>query len=145
MDNPVHGLGSGRFPFHFARAYRLPALIFGITPRTASVMMHRNELHVRFGPWRLETPLSNIKQARRTGGFSFIKTAGPAHLSLADHGITFATNGDDAVCLEFHEPVRAMEPTGRLLHPGATLSVTDPQAFLHALNAHGVTIVSDDT
>ncbi|MDN5901352.1 MAG: hypothetical protein L0H74_14985 [Brachybacterium sp.] len=140
MTTPAHGLGSGRYPFRFTSAYRLPALLFGVTPRTAWAAVHRNELEVHFGLWRLRTPLTNIKHAQRTGGFGFIKTAGPAHLSLADHGITFATNGDDAVCLEFHAPVPAMEPTGRLLHPGATLTVADPEALLHILDTHGVSV-----
>jgi hypothetical protein len=40
-----------------------------------------------------------------TGDCSFIRTAGPAHLPLADHGVTFATNGDRGVCVCFHDPV----------------------------------------
>ena len=145
VTSHVHGLGSGRFPFRFAAPYRLPALVFGIVPKTAWATVEHNKLDVRFGPWRLRTPLSNVKRARRSGGFAFIKTAGPAHLSLADHGITFATNGDDAVCLEFHDPVPAMEPTGRLRHPGATLTVADPQELLRLLDAHGVDVIDDES
>lgn len=65
--------------------------------------------------------------------FAFIKTAGPAHLSLVDRGVTFATNGDRAVCLEFHSPVTAIDPMGLLTHPNATLTPSDPEAFLVAL------------
>lgn len=119
-----------RLPFRFARAYRLPALAFGVTPQTAHVDLTDHELVVRFGFWRLRTPVSNVEGVERTGGFSLLKTAGPPRLSLADKGVTFATNGDDAVCVRFHEPVSVLDPTGRLRHPGATLTVADPDAVL---------------
>ncbi len=124
-----------RFPFRFAPAYRLPALLFGVTPATARVEVDDTELRARFGPWSLRTPLTNIDSVQRTGGFQFLKTAGPAHLSFTDHGVTFATNGDDAVCVCFHEPVRVLDPTGRLCHPGATFTVADPAALRAALTS----------
>ncbi len=122
-----------RHTFRFSSRYRLPALALGITPRTALVQVTDDELSVRFGLWRLRTPRVNISGAELTGGFSFVKTAGPPHLSFTDHGVTFATNGDRALCLRFHEPVKALDPTGRLRHPGATLTVTDPVALAERL------------
>ena len=119
-----------RFPFRFATSYRLPALAFGVTPMTAYVDVTETELLVRFGLWGLRTELTNIADAERSGGFAFLKTAGPPHLSFTDKGVTFATNGDDAVCVLFHDPVRVLDPTGRVRHPGATLTVADPDAFL---------------
>ncbi|MFC6285290.1 hypothetical protein ACFP3Q_03925 [Nocardioides sp. GCM10027113] len=95
--------------------------------------MDDDELRARFGPWTLRTPRSNVAGGTETGGFAWLKTVGPAHLSLTDHGVTFATNGDHAVCLTFHDPVRVLDPTGRLRHPGATLTVADPPAVLRAL------------
>jgi hypothetical protein len=121
------------FPFAFAPAYRLPALVLGITPATTSVRVVDDELLVRFGPWSLRTPLSNIAGAERTGGFAFIKTAGPPHLSFSDRGVTFATNAEAALCVQFHEPVPAIEPTGRIRHPGATMTVADPDGLARAL------------
>ena len=122
-----------RFPFRFAAAYRPPALVLGITPRTAYVELTEQDLVVRFGLWRLRTGLANVAGVERTGGFAYLKTAGPPHLSFADHGVTFATNGDDAVCVRFHEPVRLLDPTGRITHPGATLTVAEPQMLEDAL------------
>jgi hypothetical protein len=122
-----------RFSFKFSPSYRLPALLFGVTPATAWVEADETELRARFGPWSLRTPRANVASTRATGGFGFVKTAGPAHLSLADRGVTFATNGDCAVCVLFYEPVRAIDPTGRLKHPGATFTVADPAALIAAL------------
>lgn len=129
--------GVQRHGFDFDPAYRLPALLFGIVPATAWVEADEaaRTLTARFGPWRLRTTLDNVAGAQRTGDFAFLKTAGPAHLSLADHGVTFATNGRDAVCVRFHDPVRVLDPTGRLRHPGATLTVADPAALLTTLEA----------
>lgn len=122
------------FNFRFAAAYRLPALMFGITPSTTAVTLYPHELVIRFGAWRLRTPRENIASTEETGGFRFVKTAGPAHLSLTDHGVTFATNSNHALCLRFHQPVKALDPTGRLRHPGATVTVADPAALMIALS-----------
>ena len=116
------------FAFRFESSYRLAALPFGVTPRTASVSVG-DELSVRFGPWRLRTSLDNIKAVEITGPYSFVKTAGPARLSFADRGVTFATNGDSGVCVCFRQPVAALDPIGLLRHPGATLTVEDVQGL----------------
>ena len=122
-----------RHDFTFARSYRLPALVFGVTPSTAWVEVGPHGLFVRFGPWRLHTTIDNIDEVHRLGGFAWWKTAGPAHLSFADRGVTFATNGDDAVCLTFRRPVAGIDPTGTIVHPGATLTVRDPGALIDEL------------
>jgi hypothetical protein len=124
---------SRAFPFVFTPAYRAAALAFGITPRTTSASVEDGDLRVRFGPWSLRTPLKNVVGAELTGGFSFLKTAGPPHLSFADRGVTFATNGDRALCVRFEEPVAGIDPTRRIKHPGATMTVADPEALARAL------------
>lgn len=125
---------SRRFEFAFASAYRLPALCFGITPATSHVVLTDDELRVRFGPWSMVTHLDNITSHEETGDFRWIRTAGPPHLSLSDRGVTFATNGERALCLTFREPVRAIDPTGLVRHPGATLTVTRPDLLAAALD-----------
>ena len=122
-----------RLEFRFAPSYRPLALLFGITPTTAYAEVADGELRVRYGLWRLATPLRNVRSTERTGGFAWLKTVGPPHLSFADRGVSFTTNGDDALCILFHEPVAALDPTGRLRHPGATLTVADPAALATAL------------
>ena len=123
------------FPFRFATPYRWAALPFGVTPSTSGVEVTADELRIRFGPWRLSTPLSNVRQTSVTGPYGFAKVAGPAHLSVADRGLTFATNGDRGLCMLLHEPVRGLEPTGRLRHPGVTVTVADCDGLAAALDA----------
>src|SRR5215213_334095 len=124
-----------RFAFRFARSYRPLALAFGITPSTAYVDVADGQLRATFGLWRLETPLSNVVSTEETGGFTWVKTVGPPHLSFADRGVSFTTNGDAALCVRFREPVKVLDLTGRLRHPAATFTVADPAALAAALDS----------
>ena len=121
------------FEFTFSTAYAAAARPLGITAATTSVEVGPHWLYVRYGPWKLLTPRTNVVAAHITGDFSFIKTAGPPHLSLSDRGVTMASNGDRALCLEFAQPVTAIDTTGVIRHPGATLSVADPEGLAAAL------------
>lgn len=121
------------FDFRFEPAYRVAGLPFGVMPATTSVTVESGELRARFGPWRVRTPLSNVAGSEVSGPYSFVKTAGPAHLSFTDRGVTFATNGERGLCIRFHQPVRAMDPTGRLRHPGLTVTVADVDGLAAAL------------
>jgi hypothetical protein len=125
------------YSFRFDGAYQLAALPFGVTPATTSVTVEAGELVVRFGLWRLRTPLANVAGTEATGPYSFVKTAGPAHLSFTDRGVTFATNGERGLCIRFREPVRALDPTGRLVHPGATVTVDDVDGLAAELASKG--------
>ena len=121
------------FPFRFTPAYLAAGAPFGITPATSGVRLDQRGLRVQYGPWRLVAELDNIAGAVRTQDFAFLKTAGPPHLSFSDRGVSFTPNGDLAACLTFHRPVKGIDPTGIIKHPGATLGVRDVDAFLHRL------------
>ena len=123
-----------RYDFRFAPAYRLAALPFGITPWTAYVEVDDLALRVRYGLWSLRTTRANVRSVQRTGPFAFIKTAGPPHLSFTDRGVSFATNGDEGLCVQFHTPVPGIDPTGRIKHPGATMTVDNLDGLLAALD-----------
>lgn len=122
-DDPVMG---ETFRFRFSRAYAFAALPFGIAKPTTLLVVTVGQLRIRFGPWRLETPLTNIAATEVSGPYSFAKTAGPPHLSFSDHGVTFATNGERGACIVLHEPVAALNPLGPPLHPNITVTVDDP-------------------
>jgi hypothetical protein len=121
------------FRFAFEPSYRFAALPFGITDRTARVVLTDTELEARFGPWRVRTPLSNLAGVELTGPYGFLKTAGPAHLSVADRGLTFATNGRQGVCMRFREAVGGIDPLRRIRHPGLTVTVADCAGLRQAL------------
>ncbi|MFF3437485.1 hypothetical protein [Streptosporangium sp. NPDC002721] len=121
-----------RFAFGFDPAWRIPLLLFGVTPGRAFAEVREGELSVRFGFWSLRTPLSNIAGTTVTGPYSPWKVIGP-HLSLADRGVTFGTNAGRGVCVRFRTPVPALAPGGFLTHPGATLTVSDTEGLVEAL------------
>ena len=126
--------GPRLFPFRFAATYRLPALLFGVTSTTAGVWVDESALRIRFGPWRLQTPLSNVVATMKTGPFALIKTMGPAHLSFADRGLTCATNSERGLCIRFDRPVPGIEPLGLLRHPAVTVTVADCDGLAEALD-----------
>jgi hypothetical protein len=105
----------------FATASR----VFGVTSENSYVDINDGKLEIRFGPWRLTTPISNVAGAQVTGPYAAWKVLGPAHLSLRDRGITFATSNRRGVCIQFNEPVPALEPRGLIRHPAATVTVED--------------------
>ncbi len=121
------------YRFAFEGSYRWPARVFGVTERSAVVTVTDTELLARFGPWTVRTPLANITAVSITGPYRFVKTAGPAHLSFADRGITFATNHSRGVFVEFQNPVGGLEPTGLLTHPNLTVTVADCDALARRL------------
>jgi hypothetical protein len=122
-----------QFAFRWTPAYRALAFPFGVHPGNTFVRVDLDELGIRFGPWTLRTTLGNITGCEETAGYALVKTAGPARLSLADRGVTFATNPDRGLCIRFAEPVTAIDPLGRIRHPGATVTVVDPDGLRRAL------------
>jgi hypothetical protein len=122
-----------RFDFRFARAYRLAARPFGITPARAWVQLEDEQLIANYGPWQLRTTLANINRAAITGPYRFYRTAGPARLGLTDGGLTFASNGERGVLLSFRKRVPAIDPFRLIRHPELTVTVADVHGLLDAL------------
>ena len=122
-----------RFEFAFAPAYRVASAPFGVTPKSSWVEVSRAGLDAHFGPWRLSTPIANVKAVSITGPYRFVKTAGPARLAITDRGLTFATNGRRGVLVLFHSPVRGIDPLGLIRHPELTVTVADVDGLASAL------------
>ena len=118
-----YGPPVARFAFRFHPLYRVLGLPFGVMPGTSLVEVVDDHLVVRFGPWYLRTPVTNVVGCDPSGPYAVSKTAGPARLSLADRGVTFATNRDAGLCIRFAEPVPAIDPFRKILHPGITVTV----------------------
>lgn len=74
-------------------------------------------------PWHLCTPVANVVGCERSGPYSVTKTAGRARLSLADRGLTFATNADAGLCIRFADSVAALHLFGQIRSPGITVIV----------------------
>lgn len=127
---------STQYRFEFEDRYRVPARVFGVSERSAVVTVDATDVEAKFGRWTVRTPLANIASVSITGPYSFLKTAGPPHLSFSDRGITFATNSRRGVCLAFRRAVPGIEPAGVLKHPNLTVTVQDCDALLEQLRVH---------
>jgi hypothetical protein len=126
--------GTHRFNFAFDPRYRTLSRPFGIKPENTWVEVSETAIDVRFGPWRLSTPLENVSDVAVTGPYALWKTAGPARLAVTDRGLTFATNGDRGVRISFHRPVRGIEPLGAIRHPELTVTVADVEALANLIS-----------
>jgi hypothetical protein len=122
---------STSFPYErdirFAAVWPLLALpgFQGVT------LTDENTFVARFGPFTLETPLTNVAGAHATGPYRWWTAVGP-RLSFVDDGLTFGTTNRGGVCVHFRAPVKAV--IGRKNHSALTVTVADPAALVDALN-----------
>ena len=137
MTPPAEPSPGRTFEFAFDPLYRAVALAFGVTPGRAGVDVRNGRLVARYGPWRLSTDVANVAGTEVTGPYRTLTTIGPGRLSLADRGLTFASNGRVGLCIRFKKPVPGLEPTGRLRHPGLTVTVSDVEGLAAALATGG--------
>jgi hypothetical protein len=120
------------FGFRFEPRYRPILALVGVHPGWARVTVG-SFLDVRFGPWHLRTPRSNVQEVQVTGPYQPWKVIGP-HLSLADRGVTFGTTAARGACICFAQPVRALFPVNVLKHPAVTVTVDDVAGLVAALS-----------
>ena len=139
-DTPVieHAPYSLRFGFRFDPWYRLAALPFGVSPSSAHVDVRTTAegqrlLVARFGPWQVSTPVTNVLGTSVSGPYATVKTIGPAHLSVTDLGLTFATNRERGLCIRFRNAVPGVAPIGLIRHPALTVTVEDPDGLARVL------------
>ncbi len=121
-----------RFEFRFEPSWKGYLRLLGITPLTSGVDVGDDHLLVRFGPWRVDTPLSNIGELHKTFDYKWWRAIGP-HGSLADNGASFGTNGHGGLCIGFREPVPGLLPIRALKHPALTVTVADIDGLENAL------------
>jgi hypothetical protein len=124
-----------RFEFAFAPSYLRLSRVLRINPATAWVEVGEETFEARFGFYRVRTPLANVAGVEITGPYAFWKTAGPARYAITDRGLTFASNGERGLRIDFIEPVRGLDPFGKLRHPELTVTVADVEGLAAALSA----------
>jgi hypothetical protein len=122
-----------RFDFEFSRDVECWNRLFAVNSRSAYLLVDVGNLIAHFGPWTLRTTLDNIVDATITGPYRLWRVAGPARLSFADRGLTFATTTRTGLCLTFRSPVPGIDPLGVCRHPNLTVTVKDPSALAGAL------------
>ena len=125
-------------PYKFERRVSRWARPFGVRPENSTVTVADGQLTATFGPWIVTTGVANVISASTTGPYRPWRVVGPARLSLADRGITFATNAEEGLCLAFERPVTGIDPFGLIKHPTLTVTVDQPRELARALGFHDV-------
>ena len=122
-DRPV------RYHLRISRRWRLPLLIYGVTPRRAYVDLGDTSLVARFGWYGVTTTVGNVASLQVTGPYRWWRAIG-VRISLADGGVSFGSSTRAGVCIKFRRPIRFM----RIFHPPAlTVTVDDVAGFGQAL------------
>ncbi len=126
-----------RFGFDFEDRFRWMLALIGVKPSNTELTIDDEELAVRFGWWKLRTPVSNITGFETSGDYRWWKAIG-VRGSFADRGLTFGTSTRRGLCVRFAEPVPALVPGDLMPHPGMTVTVTDIDGLADALRRRGV-------
>jgi len=122
------------FPFDFDRRFRWIWYPMGARPRTDGVSITEDGRFVAtFGKFRVDTPLSNIKAATKTGPYRWWRGVG-LRGSGADSGITFGTTPRGGVCILFIEHIPRVLPPGPR-HAGLTVTVADRDGLVQTLTS----------
>jgi hypothetical protein len=125
-------VGQADYEFAFTTGSAAALAVLGIRPGTSRVRVENEELDVRFGPWRVRTPMANVASAEPSGPLAWVRAFG-VRLSLVDRGLTFGSSTEGGVCIRFHDPVTGLEPFGLLRHPSLTVTVATPELLLTRL------------
>jgi hypothetical protein len=132
-----HGATGREFPFEFDRTARRLLAVLGVTPQRCYVHVDGAMLRIRYGPWRVSVPRTQVSNTQVTGPFSPWKALGP-RVSLVDRGLTLGTNAHAGVCISLTSPVSVLLPRRLLTHPAITVTVADPAGLVAALQDEGL-------
>lgn len=93
-----------RFPIRIGRRSRPVVRLFGASPETAWAELD-GDLEIRFGRFRIRTPVSNLARWRIEGPFVWIKAIG-VRMSLRGGDVSFAGSAHGGVRIDLVERVR---------------------------------------
>src|SRR4051794_5380740 len=93
-----------RFPIRVGRRSRWVLWLFTATPQTAYAEVGE-DLEIRFGRFRIPTPISNIDRYRVEGPFTWIGAIG-IRRSFRGGDVSFCGSAHGAVRMDVKEPIR---------------------------------------
>ena len=97
---------------------------------TDGVTVTDDTLRATYGFWKVETALSNVVTTSISGPHRWYTSVG-LRLSFSDDGLTFGTNHQRGLCIEFIEKVPRV--IGFKDHSALWVSVADPEALAAAI------------
>ncbi len=121
------------FPFAFDPGFRPLLATLGIRAGNSEVVVDDDDRFLaRFGRWEARTSIANVAEVSITRGYRWYRAIGP-RASFADRGASFGSNTRAGVCVRFHTPIPVLFGQ-RVLHPGLTVTVADPEALAAELD-----------
>lgn len=125
-------MGGRFFPYDFDLRFMWIWRPLGAKPGVDGITITAEGMLIgTYGRLRVETPLSNVKDATKTGPYRWWKAVG-VRGSAIDSGITFGTTPRGGVCILFVEPIPQLLPTSKS-HEGLTVTVLDREGLVSAL------------
>ena len=121
-----------RFPIRIGRRSRPLLLLFGVRGGNAYVDLGR-DVHVRFGFFRLTTPVANVARWRIEGPWSWITAIGVRN-GIRHGDVAFDGTHTGGVRMDVSEPVRF----GPLRRTAIYVTVEDLEGFAAALSSLGI-------
>lgn len=126
------GQGDRHFPFHYDPRVAPLWLPFKWPGDQGVTLTSDGRFVARYGPFRVDVPLSQVREAHIAGPYRWWTAVGP-RLSFVDDGLTFGTNAQAGVCIHF-DP-RIPRVIGFKDHSALTVTVADTQGLAGALNS----------
>ena len=127
---PVDPASVHRFRFH--RATLRPLALLGVRPANSYVFLDTDVLDVKFGPWRITTPTTNILAAEPTGRLSLWRSLG-VRVREPGHALAFACHRTGGLRILFRRPVHRLDRHSQTGHLTLTVTVHDTQRLITRL------------
>ena len=118
------------FPYRFDGRWKPIFFALRVGADDGVTITDDGRLVATYGRVRIDTPLANIDHTEITGPHRWYTAVG-LRLSFADDGITFGTNHERGLCIEFVETVPRV--IGFKPHSAVWVSVADPEGLAAAI------------
>ncbi|MGH1492292.1 MAG: hypothetical protein ACRBK7_23380 [Acidimicrobiales bacterium] len=122
----------GFFPYRLDNRWAALFKVLGVNEADGVRVTDDGRLVATYGRVRVETPVSNIDHTLVTADHRWYTAVG-LRLSFADDGLTFGTNHNAGLCIEFVEKIPKV--IGFKRHSALWVSVADPEGLAAAIGS----------
>jgi len=118
------------FPYRLDTRWGVMFKVLGVGSADGVTVGENGSLVATFGRQRVETTIDNVAYTEITGPHRWYTAVG-LRLSFADDGLTFGTNHERGLCIEFVEKIPKV--IGFKDHSALWVSVADPEGLAEAI------------
>jgi hypothetical protein len=118
------------FPYRLDKRWKPLFAVLGVDEKDGVELTEDGTLRATYGRVEVETPITNVDHTLETGPHRWYTAVG-IRLSFADNGITFGTNHQRGLCIEFVNKIPRV--VGFNNHSALWVSVAEPTALAAAI------------